>query len=361
VFTRTGPFSAFAAGSYEAADAFFKNLNAQGGVDGYTFKFVGLDSQGDPAIAATNYKRLIEQEHADAIMVLDDASFAGAYTPIKGSGVPAIGCVGSLPCFHTPGMYPITAYTPAAFAAVTADYLVSKGENKSNVLAIDIPNAKAGASVVQSTYTQQGIQIPFSTTFAVTTADFTALVARAKATGAGHTVFLGNSATQLVPLVQSAVQQDYKTQVLATGYGVDWPKQLGGSAADGLVVTAPTGPVYGAGQAGADAAAVVHKYYPSIDLQSSVGGVESWITGEAIVAAVKGLHGAPVTPSGLMQALNGFKDWQGTFNVPLTYADGPNPEPAHCLQLLEIKNGGWTPLDGQRFHCTTKSIPAPSS
>jgi ABC-type branched-subunit amino acid transport system substrate-binding protein len=257
-------------------------------------------------------------------------------------------------------MYPVGAYGPSSLPAAAASYFSSQHADKANVLALNTPNALVTASTAQTDFVQAGIQVPLSLTFPATAVDFTAEVARAKDSGASNVFLIANGNAQLVPFFQTAIQQGYRAKIFITGYSATWPSQLGADA-NGLVVAAPSGPLLGAGQAGENATSIVHRYYPSIDTLSVVAESQSWTAAEAIVEAVKELHGAPANSASLIQALNGLKDWKSTFSPPLTYTSGANSDPTRCTQLLEVQGGNWSPVAGQRFTCWTQSTAPPTS
>ena len=77
-------------GAFEAADAFFQELNEGGGVNGYMFSFEGIDDQGDPAKFAAAVERLAD-EGVDFIISPSATEIAGGLAQIEASGIPYIG------------------------------------------------------------------------------------------------------------------------------------------------------------------------------------------------------------------------------------------------------------------------------
>ena len=86
-----------------------------------------------------------------------------------------------------------------------------------------------------------------------------------------------------------------------------------------------------------------------------------WTAGEAIVAAIKMLGSKPVTSASLIATFNTFKNWQGTFNAPLTWNGVGNENPTYCNQVQGSKNGQLANANptGQRFTCWTTSTAPP--
>lgn len=85
----TGPAAATYAPVVESMRTYLEHVNAKGGIDGKAVRLVVLDDSAEPSRAATNAKRLLNQ---DKVILLMNASLSSTYAPMvaeaKRAGVP---------------------------------------------------------------------------------------------------------------------------------------------------------------------------------------------------------------------------------------------------------------------------------
>lgn len=351
VATRTGG-GTIETGAYEAASAYFKNADAHGGISGYKVNFVGYDDGSNAATAIADYNRLIPE--ADALIVGDESDFIGAASAVAGKGVPLIGCIFAPQCYSTKGMYPVAPFVEKADTAVIIAYLQAHHVHQVAILSVNNAAGQYSLNIAVQAVTAAGIKIALNTSFDPTTSDFTALVARAKASGASDVIFVPGNTQQFM---QAVVQQGYKAKVFLPGPIAGLPAQLGPKANGDMLAANYVGSL-GAGAAGTDAYKITKKYYPSLSLANfQIWGTVAWTASQAIAAGITDLasKGQPVNGANLIKALDKFKNWQSTFGVPLTYTDGANSNPAHCLQLQENLHETWSLVGTSRFFCWTYS------
>jgi branched-chain amino acid transport system substrate-binding protein len=361
VFTRTGPVGVTQPGSYEGASAYIKNLNAHGGVDGYKIKFIGLDDQGSTSNAVADYKTLINQDHAVALIEGDEQVLIGAATAVEGSGVPLIGCTFAPACYGNNGMYPVEPFVESVYPATEATFLKERHITKLAELTLNVPAAVESAQLASPYLKTAGIKVVFSTAYDPTTTDFTALTARAKASGAQAVQFIVGDPTTANAFMTSMGTQNYNALVYSfyeQAYATTFPSSASGKyfGAEGVI---------GYGSKGEKALATIKKDFPS--LTSPASGVSTWTAMEALTAAITKVGSKPVTSANIEKKLDTFTNFQSTFLAPITWHKGANENPSHCAQVGEILNGKWilaekTPgVPGPRFTCWTESTAPPSS
>lgn len=341
-------------GAYEAVDAFFQNINSQGGVNGYTFKFEGIDDQGDPAKFAAAVERLT-QSGVKAIVSSAQTEVPGGAAQLQQSGVPYIGGnAHGKDVLAIPNLFPTGANLQNGLAAVFGELL--KDSKGVTVSAVNNPAVTPAVKGITARLTQEGVPVTQTGSFEVTETDFTATAAQinnAKVKDA--LIYALNSQQQ--GIVGSLEQQGYEGSIYSGSYTADLPQQLG-SYADGRFFSVQPWAALGSGEAGDKAEAVVKKAYPGVDLKSSRAAMDAWTSAEILVEAVRRLGDTPVSSEALITALNSIEDFQPTFMAPVTYRPGPGGhlDVSHCMQALKIEDGQWAIAGDDRFTCWDGSV-----
>jgi branched-chain amino acid transport system substrate-binding protein len=347
-----------ALGGFEATDAFFKDLNARGGVNGYTFDLVTVDDTGDAQQNAAAMQRLIAQDKADIIISIDNGALSGGAATVKQSGIPLVGCTFNPPCYNTPNMFPVGAFLPAVIPASVASLLADEGAKQVAILAVDTPGTLSVAGFARKDFGDKNIRITFDTTYAPTESDFTGLVARLMSSGAKDVFLVGTNPT-IPPFMAAAEQQGFNGQVYSSVFNTALPGQIGAYANDRLHAVTAVAPL-GAGDVGDVAAAAVKKYHSNIDPRGLNFAAIGWTSGEVVAAAVKALGDKPPSRENLLAALDGLTALKTTFGAPLTYGVGPHRDPANCGQIQVVRGGAWAIGTKDRFQCWTGSVAPPA-
>jgi len=101
----TGPVAAGYAPIVETMKAYLDHVNSKGGVNGKPVRLVILDDQAQPSRAATNAKKLVEQ---DKVLLLVNNSLSSTYAPMVAESKRA-----GVPLFYAGGVCPPETYPPA--------------------------------------------------------------------------------------------------------------------------------------------------------------------------------------------------------------------------------------------------------
>jgi len=101
----TGPVAAGYAPIVETMKAYLDHVNSKGGINGKPVRLIILDDQAQPSRAATNAKKLVDQ---DKVLLLVNNSLSSTYAPMVAESKRA-----NVPLFYAGGVCPPETYPPA--------------------------------------------------------------------------------------------------------------------------------------------------------------------------------------------------------------------------------------------------------
>ena len=101
----TGPVAAGYAPIVETMKAYLDHVNSKGGINGKPVRLIILDDQAQPSRAATNAKKLVDQ---DKVLLLVNNSLSSTYAPMVAESKRA-----KVPLFFAGGVCPPETYPPA--------------------------------------------------------------------------------------------------------------------------------------------------------------------------------------------------------------------------------------------------------
>jgi ABC-type branched-subunit amino acid transport system substrate-binding protein len=101
----TGPVAAGYAPIVETMKAYLDHVNSKGGINGKPVRLIILDDQAQPSRAATNAKKLVDQ---DKVLLLVNTSLSSTYAPMIAESKRA-----NVPLFYAGGVCPPETYPPA--------------------------------------------------------------------------------------------------------------------------------------------------------------------------------------------------------------------------------------------------------
>jgi branched-chain amino acid transport system substrate-binding protein len=104
----SGPATAYSPAGF-AATAYFKMLNAQGGINGRKVTFISLDNSYSPPKALEGVRRLVEQDHVWAIVGnIGTPPTVAIHTYLQQAHVPNLAIVSGASRFNDPAHFPWT-------------------------------------------------------------------------------------------------------------------------------------------------------------------------------------------------------------------------------------------------------------
>lgn len=101
----TGPVAAGYAPIVETMKAYLDHVNSKGGINGKPVRLIILDDQAQPSRAATNAKKLVDQ---DKVLLLVNNSLSSTYAPMVAESKRT-----NMPLFFAGGVCPPETYPPA--------------------------------------------------------------------------------------------------------------------------------------------------------------------------------------------------------------------------------------------------------
>jgi ABC-type branched-subunit amino acid transport system substrate-binding protein len=320
----------------QATSAFFKALNAAGGINGYTFDYVIMDDQYNPALTVSAVRKLVEQDNVFAI--------------VDGVGTgPTLAVKPYLEAHKVPSVAPSTGTAAAAGpytwmmeqdftnegayqAAYAANQLTKNGK-----LAVLYQNDDVGKTYLKGVQheAQQNSRIRLTAIpFQLGTLDFTPAVSRARASGA-DVVIISATPQDFAPIVKAADALAYTPKWLSlnSAASADILRQLPATQTQNMyfsVWTAlpDTPDVQDMNQA-------LARYYPKV--RPSALTIQGWIPGTIFAEAFRRMTdgGKPPTREGLVAALDSFKGYSNSYIRNITYAPTPGIASPHLPRPYE--------------------------
>ena len=342
----TGPVPFYAILTH-AADAYFKSVNARGGINGWKINYVTLDDGYDPARSVAAVKRLVEEDHIFALVAAVGTATNVAVIPYaKENGLAMIGPIGGASAFFSePNIFPLLPDYGWS-AASNAEFAVN--DLKLQKIALLWENDELGRSAKRGfdLYMEANKITPAeSVPFEVKTTDFTPHLRRVANSGAEAAILFGSNAN-LAAALKSADRQGVKLTWFAPFFTADPATyKLTGDLLDGVYFSSWLLPVDSAEpevQAYRDAIA---KYYPNDPV--GVFGLNGW-SNAALFGSMFGAlvdSGKPITRANLIAAGNALTNASvgGARKVTFTGADhrGTRQE-----AILQAKGNAFTTVRG---------------
>lgn len=330
IFSRTGasPFP----NAYETAEAYWKEINANGGINGHKIKWVAADDGTNAQNNATIMKRLIEQEKVVVVQELAETGIVGGQPIARDAKVPIVGCYSQPICYKDENVFPVGGYIQNLRAALLTDMLQANNNKKLAVLTIAAPTAILAADSMKAAAKAKGIDVVSDQQYGVTETDFTAYTTKVIASGAQVLDCLCSFGTVLL-INKSLQQQGYQGDFLAPSFDASYPSQIGAYANGRFYMVSEMAGI-GGGAAAAKMQAIMKKWSPDTNAEH-FSALDTWTTSELITEAIKRLGDKPVTSASIIDSLNTLKDFQTTYSALITYAPGgAHKDPGRCLQML---------------------------
>jgi ABC-type branched-subunit amino acid transport system substrate-binding protein len=334
----TGPSSSVLALA-SGADAYFKTIDAQGGINGYKFQYDIVDDQFNPALAVSAARKLVQQDQVFAMVGGVGTNTQLAISSfLQSQGVPNIGPASTDPNVANALTY-MTVATATEDGAYQAQYAV---------------NQLAGGKPVGALYENDSVGQPYldaynavaaksnatmsAVSFATGATDFTAQVSRLKSSGAS-VVMIAGAASALLPAMKTADSLDYTPKWVVTAY----------DTTPALLASLPTRqrlnmyfssavPLSGT-PATAEIDAAVQKYEPTIAAGNNT--TVGWVTGSVFAEAFRQITnngGAPTRPR-LVAALNKLSNYSNAWVKDITYTASAEVKQPHVPRVAESMIG----------------------
>ena len=233
----TGAFAA--SGNYvtQGAKIAEEQINAAGGVLGRKIQLVVEDNKSNPTEAVATVEKLIGKDKGPVMMGAWSSTLTLAVMPkLMEYGVPMLvetSSSGKITTSGNPWIFrisPTSEMEARAFGAMTK----SMGIKKADFLATNNDFGLGASTAFSEMLKGQGVQIGVMETMDPKATDFSAQLAKIKASGA-DTLFVTTAVEQITLILKQAKEQQVKARIITTG-GSNSPDQLiqqAGDAANG--------------------------------------------------------------------------------------------------------------------------------
>ncbi|MET7791469.1 ABC transporter substrate-binding protein [Streptomyces sp900116325] len=338
----TGALASFGIPERAGVDAYFKSVNARGGVNGRKIDWIVKDNANDPQQTVQIARRLVDQDGVAAIVATNGTSQTRATFPfvLEQSKVPVLNTLGGDASWYEPprdGLFGLqTLYEDQA--AALGDWVVRDGAKRVLVVHSD-PTAFVNVAKVigpAARKTDPSAQVKRLSVKYQTT-DYSPVISKVKAAKPDAVVLILTAAETASYLKEARLQG-----VTAPVYGyapvaAQATLTLGGKAAEGLEALQLVKSPNDDDPAIKEFRTAMQKYERghSADFITLWG----WEAAKAFVEIAKTIHG-PVTSESLTRAYQNAHAVDTGVGPVLNYGDGRHLG-TRDLQKVVVRNGRW--------------------
>jgi branched-chain amino acid transport system substrate-binding protein len=319
-------------------DAWAKQVNASGGLDGHQVKIYATNDNADPAQAKADLTTLYKQDHVLAIVGEDASSTEpGWKAQIDSYKLPVIGGTAySANWFTDPNFYPGTATVVSnVWGEVYAAQKAVPGAKMASLLCSNSSVCQGAVSIQSAAAKQLGVPVVYNQTADAAAASYTPQCLAMKEAGAN---VIEPQGINDVNLIRDCKQQGYTPVVITENYD-PLPSQIKAnpSLLAGLVGPAPA---FNPGQEFPQTMgyfnllkAYAPQYLPGGSQYGAnpQGAVDAYVATQIVTQALTNAGvtaSTPVTSATLVQGLSKFhNETLGGISPPLTYGNGTAPNP----------------------------------
>ena len=305
----TGPVPFYAILTH-AADAYFRNVNENGGIRGWKVKYTTLDDGYDPARSVAVTRKLVEDDKIFALVASVGTATNVAVVPYaKEIGLAMLGPIGGASAFFSePNIFPLLPDYGWS-AAANAEFALN--DLKLGKIALLWENDELGRSAKRGfeLYMNERKVAPAeSVSFEVKTTDFTPHLRRVANAGAEAVILFGSNAN-LAGALKAADREGVKLTWFAPFFTADPSTyKLAGDLLNGVYFSSWLLPVT---SDEADVKAyrtAIAKYYPSDPI--GVFGLNGWSNAALFGTIFEALlaSGKPITRENLIASGNALVD-----------------------------------------------------
>lgn len=305
----TGPVPFYAILTH-AAEAYFRNLNENGGIDGWTVKYVTKDDGYDPARSVAVTRSMVEDDGIFALSApIGTATNVAVLPYAREVGLPVVGPIGGASAFFVePTVFPLLPDYGWS-AASNLDYAVSGlGLKKIALLWENDELGKSAKRGFDAYMAELGMEPAASVSFDVKTTSFSAHIRRVANSGAEAVILFGSNAN-LAAALKAADLQGLDVKWFAPFFTADPSTlKLAGDLLDGVYFSSWLLPVSSDAPEVAAYRESIKAYYP--DDPVGVFGLNGWSNAAIFHKGFEALlaSGKELTRANLVAALETLED-----------------------------------------------------
>jgi branched-chain amino acid transport system substrate-binding protein len=358
-YSATGASGAVGAGK-EVITAWAKWVNTHGGVNGHPIKLIQKDNKNDQALAVSQVKELVEQDHVVAFVSNQDGSLNAGYADyLKEKNIPVLG--GSVftldpwvsnPMFYPQGITAIPNITALVAIAKKAGY-----KNLGSLACAEAAQCAAANTLVKSLSAKGGVEYVYGGLVSSTAPDYTANCLAAKDADADILMLLVATADTGGKIADDCARQNYKPAWILPGEAIG-AGYLKSNSFNNTFNAAGVLPWFSKDPALKDFKAAMKKY-TDLDLNDAdepLTADDAWVSGLMLQKAVElsGVTGVP-TSADILTGLSKFdNETLGGLAGGLTYTNVEDKNQG-CYFTIKIKNQKFTLPEGSTPACVATS------
>ncbi len=313
----------------KGADAWFKYINDNGGINGRKVTYRMVDDKYEPARTKSAVKRFIERDECFAIVSpLGSAPTSAVIDYIVSKKVPLIGAgTGAAKnlTIESPWVFPLypSYFTEGAQLVRFAKEVF--GASKVAVLYQNDPSGKTHMAGIKSVLEKNGVSITAAEGYEPKEVDVSSQVIKMKQSGA-EAVICSCAPEPAAKFYTERAKLGWKVPVVNVFFGKS-PKVAelaGNDAVEGIYFStifrdfdSPAAPIQ-------QAKSILKKYYP----EETPDAIHLWgfAGAQVFTEAIKRMGDGPITRERLVKTLEGIDNWTGSVVPSITIGEGNAPE-----------------------------------
>jgi branched-chain amino acid transport system substrate-binding protein len=335
-----------------AIQAWAKWVNAHGGINGHPVKLIVRDNKNDQALAVSQVKELVENEHVAAFVSNQDGSLNGGYADyLEEKGIPVIG--GSVftiePWVSNPMFFPEGLTSIPTITSIIDTVKAQGFKNMGSLACAEAAQCAAANKLIESLAGDQDLPYVYGGLVASDAPDYTAPCLAAKQADAEILALLIATADEGIKIADDCARQGYTPGWFLPGEAIS-AGYLESKSFNGTYDNVGVRPWFSKAPAMKDFHAAMKKYAKDVDLNDAdlpMNSVDAWASGLLVQKAVElsGAKGMPTTADILAGLAKIENETLGGFSAGLTFTDTTNKN-QYCYFTILIKNQKFTLANG---------------
>ncbi len=348
--TYTGPASGDYIEIVPLIKAWQSWTNAHGGINGHQVKVITADDQANPSLGLQAAQKLVQQDHAIAIVGSSSNGGTGYSTYLQGAKVPLIGATANPAAPSDLLFFPVGGGALSVQAGSVASAKLVNAKKIAVIYCAEAAVCKQFVPVIQTQATANGMTLSYSSAAPESAPSYTAYCVSAKQSGATAIIpaLQGNT---VVSLAQGCASQNYHPTWLASSPG-DGPTFLKEPAMNGSIVAEGVFP-YVLNNSPATTAFhdAIKKYAPAILKSTGYNQALAYVWSDFQMFAKAASTMKSNTPAALTTSLTKVKnETLGGLIGPQSYSATKQTN-STCYALMKQTDGKYVAIDGGAFKC----------
>jgi branched-chain amino acid transport system substrate-binding protein len=348
----TGPLGNFP-NEFDAYRAWVDTVNASGGINGHSVKFVSIDDHGNPGTSQSAVKTLVQSDHAIALVDLTNLD-EGWASYVQSAKIPVVGAGNSTtPFFTNPDFYPEGQTEDALFASIIGAAKNAGATNLELIYCAEAVQCQEGIAPLKQVGKALGLPVTVASEVSAAAPNYTAQCVTAQQAHV-TAVFVADIFTVVSKVASNCAQQGYHPKYVVDG--LDLAPNFTSVSGD-LYAPVSNLPYFANSPAIQTMNAAFDKYYPGLRKSSDFNEqfLGLWTSGLLLQDAAKagglGANGSTPTSAQLVQGLQSLKgDTVNGLAPALTFPAG-QPHPVHCWFESAMHKGAFTLPNGTTTLC----------